>query len=129
MAGFTQIAIAPGTTIDGVLSIASQSLCNQGYEVRSQILGPSTAELFVTKDRDGIKNIVGMGVECHSTITLVAPGQLTVTTDSTWTNKIVAMAVGFFLCWIPFITGIIGCIGQSDLPKAICTCNFTCRCK
>ena len=34
MAGFTQIAIAPGTTIDGVLSIASQSLCNQGYEVR-----------------------------------------------------------------------------------------------
>ena len=121
MAGFTQIAIAPGTTIDGVLSIASQSLCNQGYEVRSQILGPSTAELFVTKDRDGIKNIVGMGVECHSTITLVAPGQLTVTTDSTWTNKIVAMAVGFFLCWIPFITGIIGCIGQSDLPKKIAT--------
>lgn len=121
MAGFTQVAIAPGTTIDGVISIASQSLSNQGYEVRSQILGPSTAEIFVTKDRDGIKNIVGMGVECHSTITLVAPGQLSVTTDSVWTNKIIALAVGWFLCWIPIITGIIGCIGQSDLPKKITT--------
>lgn len=121
MAGFTQVAIAPGTTLDSVIAIASQSLSNQGFEVRSQILGPSSAELFVSKDNDGIKKIVGMGIDCHSTITLVAPGQLSVTTDSTWTNKIVAMAVGWFFCWIPFITGIIGCIGQSDLPKKITT--------
>ncbi len=121
MSAFTQIAVAPELTLEQIITVASQSLCNQGYEVRSQILSPASAEIFVSKDREGFKNIVGMGVECHSAITLTTPGQLNVTTDSVWTNKIIAMAIGCFFCWVALFTGIVGCIGQSDLPKKITT--------
>lgn len=121
MSGFMQISVAPELSLEQIITVASQSLCNQGYEVRSQILGPASAEIFVSKDREGLKNALGMGVECHSAITLTAPGQLNVTTDSVWTNKIIAIAVGCFLCWIALFTGIVGCIGQSDLPKKITT--------
>ena len=40
-------------------------------------------------------------------------------TDAEWTSKITALVVGFFLCLIPFVTGIIGSIGQNNLPGEI----------
>ncbi len=38
-----------------------------------------------------------------------------------WTNKIIAIAIGLFLCWITLVTGIIGLVNQSGLNEKIDT--------
>lgn len=39
--------------------------------------------------------------------------------DAEWTGKIIACSIGCFLCLIPGVTGIIGIVKQSKLPKSI----------
>ena len=62
---------------------------------------------------------MGLGVECSVTLTVMNGSALMVNIESVWTNKIVALIIGWFLCWIPCVTGIIGCLSQSELPKKI----------
>lgn len=122
------IRLLPGTNLASLIDIAAQNLSMQGFDVKSQIMGPCAAEIIVTKDREGIKNsILGLGVECRVAIT-VSNDLLTLSIGSEWTNKIVALVIGWFLCWIPIITGIIGLVNQSGLPDKIFTAfNLACN--
>ncbi len=113
------IQIKPLTDLNALINFISQNLSIQGYAVQSQMMSPESATLVVTKDREGFKNILGLGLECRVTLTKVGDTQLSVNIDSEWTNKIIAGAVGWFLCFIPFITAIIGAINQSNLPDTI----------
>ena len=115
------IQFAPGTDLAAVINYASQSLSAQGYAVQAQMLSPASANLVVTKDRDGFKNIIGLGLECKVMLTVTGEGQLSVNVESEWTNKIIAIAVGWFVCMIPFFTGIAGVINQSNMPEKIFT--------
>ena len=115
------IKLMPGTSLASLIDIAAQNLSMQGFDVKSQVMGPNAAEIIVSKDRDGIKNsILGLGVECRVAIT-VADNILTLSIGSEWTNKIVAFAIAWLLCWIPAVTGIIGLVNQSSLPDKIFT--------
>ena len=115
------IKLMPGTSLASLIDIAAQNLSMQGFDVKSQVMGPNAAEIIVSKDRDGIKNsILGLGVECRVAIT-VADDILTLSIGSEWTNKIVAFAIAWLLCWIPAVTGIIGLVNQSSLPDKIFT--------
>ncbi len=121
MASIKNLKLNPGTNLSILIDIAAQNLSMQGYDVKSQVMGPSAAEIIVSKDRDGIKNsVLGLGVECRVAIT-VADDILTLSIGSEWTNKIIALFIGWFLCWIPIITGVIGLINQSSLPDKIST--------
>lgn len=72
------------------------------------------------KGKDGINNILGMGKAITANCMLMNNNTLNITfTDADWTGKIIACVVGWFLCLIPFITGIVGIVGQSGLPKEI----------
>lgn len=119
MSKTSTIALAPGADIGYILKAAEQQLQAQGYEASSMVMGPGSGSLTVRKDRDGIKNLAGMGVECQATVTAINPGTLTVNVESEWTNKILALALGWILCWVPFVTGIIGCVSQSELPNKL----------
>ncbi len=115
------IRLNPGTNLATLIDFAAQNLSMQGFDVKSQVMGPSAAEIIVTKDREGIKNtILGLGVECRVAIT-VSNDMLTLSINSEWTNKIIALVIGWFLCWIPIITGIVGLVNQSSLPEKIFT--------
>ncbi len=115
------IRLNPGTNLATLIDFAAQNLSMQGFDVKSQVMGPSAAEIIVTKDREGIKNtILGLGVECRVAIT-VANDMLTLSINSEWTNKIIAFVIGWFLCWIPTITGIVGLVNQYNLPEKIFT--------
>lgn len=103
------------------LETAKAQLQAQGFEVTAMPLGDKGGTINVSKDNDGIKKFIGLGVECTVTLTVMNGGSLVVNIESTWTNKIIALCVGWFLCWIPIITGIVGCVNQSDLPKKITT--------
>ena len=101
-----------------VAELAAENLRMQGYEAAVQPMGNS-AMLSVARDRTGFKNIIGLGLECTSTISLMNDNTLNISTESEWSNKIIAVAVGWFLCLVPFITGLVGLINQSELPNKI----------
>lgn len=115
------IKLIHGTSLATIIDIATQNLSMQGYDVKSQVMGPCAAEIIVTKDREGIKNsILGLGLESRVAIT-VSDNVMTLSMGSEWTNKVVALIIGWFLCWVPVITGIVGLINQSCLPDKIFT--------
>lgn len=120
MSSTRNFQVNPNANIHEITQAAAQALSAQGYQCLPQPMGPQSAMLTVSKDRDGIQNFIGLGVECRVTLTL--NGQmLAVTIDSEWSNKIIAMAVGWFICLIPFITGIVGAVNQNSLPDKIFT--------
>ena len=132
MSTIKTIKTYPGTNLATLIDIATQNLSMQSYDIKSQVMGPSAAEVIVTKDRDGLKNtFLGLGLECRVAIT-ATQDSITLTINSEWTNKIVALAIGWIFCWIPFVTGVIGTINQFTLPEKIstaftlaCSSNFT----
>ncbi len=120
MAALRTFQVAPDANIHEIVQAVAQNLSSQGYQCMPQPVGPQSASLTVCKDRDGIQNIIGLGLECRVSLSINGP-QLQVSIDSEWSNKIIAIAVGWFICMIPFITGIIGCINQNSLPEKIFT--------
>ncbi len=117
----------PGASLATIIDAATQNLSMQCYDVKSQIMGPSAAEIIVTRDRTGLKNaFLGLGLECRVAIT-VENDILTLMISNEWANKIVALLIGWIFCWVPFVTGIMGTINQYNLPEKITTA-FTLAC-
>lgn len=76
--------------------------------------------ITVSKNTDGLNHWIGLGEEIKITCMINNDVlNLTLSEDGAWTSKIIAIAVGWFLCCIPFITGIMGCMRQSSLSKGI----------
>lgn len=118
MAKTTIVPLKSGTGIAGVTNAAAEALRAQGFECTPIILNDTLANLNVKIDRDGIKNIIGLGLESKVTLTLMNDS-LNVSVEDEWSNKIIAIALGWFVCLVPFITGIVGCVNQSGLSKKI----------
>lgn len=71
------------------------------------------------KNTGGINMLLGLGEGIKATC-MVANGVLSINfSDGDWTGKIIGLVVGWFICLVPFITAIIGCVKQSQLPKNI----------
>ena len=119
MAKSTTVVLQPGYNMQAIVKMAEQQFVSQGYEVNSAVMGPQSATITILKDRDGIKNIAGLGVECKATLTVMGENTMMVNVESEWGNKILALALGWWLCLIPFITGLIGCSNQSGLPNKV----------
>ncbi len=119
MASMRSIPLAPGANLNTVLAGAQQMLAAQGYEVIVQAYNPNSAMLTVRKNRDGFQNIIGLGLESRANIALISENMLNVNIEHEWTNKIVAIAVGWFCCLVPFITGIVGAVNQNGLSEVI----------
>ena len=107
--------INPDADLFSVIKAVALTMETQGYEANIQMISPQTGVLTVKKDRDGFTNVLGMGLECLN------GNQLQVTIDSEWTNKIIAVAVGWFVCFVPVITGVVGAVNQLSLPDKIFT--------
>ncbi len=112
------LPIRPDADINFIVGQVSQNLQFQGYNVIPTVMSPTTASIVVQKDRDGFKNFLGLGVECRVSMT-INNGSLMLNIDHEWTNKIIAIVIGWFLCLIPFITGIVGAVNQNSLPAKI----------
>ena len=112
--------LSPDADLFSIIKAVALTMETQGYEATVQMISPQTGVLTVKKDRDGFVNALGMGLECRVNFASIN-GQLTVNIDSEWTNKIIAVAVGWFVCFIPVITGIVGAVNQLGLPDKIFT--------
>ncbi len=112
--------INPDADLFSVIKAVALTMETQGYEANIQMISPQTGVLTVKKDREGFMNVLGMGLECRVNFASIN-GQLTVNVDSEWTNKIIAVAVGWFVCFVPVITGVVGAVNQLSLPDKIFT--------
>lgn len=112
--------LQPNTDLFAIIKAIAMTMETQGYEASVQMISPQTGVLTVKKDREGFMNALGMGLECRVNFAAIN-NQLSVNIDSEWTNKIIAVAVGWFVCFIPVITGIVGTINQISLPDKIFT--------
>lgn len=110
----------PEADLFSLIKAVALTMETQGYEANVQMISPQTGVLTVKKDRTGFANALGMGLECRVNFAAIN-GQLTVNVDGEWTNKIIAVAVGWFICFIPVITGIVGAVNQLSLPDKIFT--------
>ena len=119
MATTKTFPIQENVRLEQILSAAEQNLVAQGYSVQPVQMNDVSGTLTVSKDYDGVKKLIGLGSSCRATVSIQNGNTLMVNIDSEWTNKILAMAIGWFFCLVPLITGIVGCTNQSGLPNKI----------
>ena len=101
-------------TIDRVVQLYQ----NKGFSVSVMPMGTGVSIDF-RKDDGGIKKFIGLALGIKANIMVHERMIVVDFVDAEWTGKILALAVGWIFCFIPFITGIIGCIKQSELPNSI----------
>ena len=77
-----------GAELGEVVAVATQNLQALGYDVASNVMNAQSASILVTKDNEGIKNLLGLGLECTVTLTRLGENQVTITIDEKWTNHL-----------------------------------------
>ena len=90
----------------------------KGFAVNVASFNGSSVITF-DKNTGGINMLLGMGEGIKATCTLNNDSLIINFSDGDWTGKIVGLLVGWFLCLVPFITAIVGCVKQTSLPKSI----------
>lgn len=93
----------------------------KGFQVR-KVKMKNGVRLVFGKGCGGINMLLGLGVGITATCAVHGKegDTLSVTfSDGDWTGKIVGFIAGWFLCFIPVITAIVGCIRQSSFPSEI----------
>ncbi len=100
----------------------SEQLANiyrqKGYNANVVYLNGNTV-ITIEKDLGGINTVLGLGqgikVNCAQSGNLLTVSYF----DEEWTSKIIGIAIGWFLCFIPLITGAVGAYQQYSLPNNI----------
>ncbi len=93
----------------------------KGFNVRVLKM-KNGAKITFDKKCGGINMLLGLGqgITANFTIHGKEKDTLSVTySDGDWAGKIIGLIVGWFMCWIPCITAIIGIFKQLSLPKDI----------
>ncbi len=93
----------------------------QGFGVAVASLSPNSIRLTFDKNCGGVNMLLGMGLGITANIILNGNLLCINYVDGDWTGKIIGLATGWILCWVPFVTAIVGSINQSGLPKKINT--------
>lgn len=90
----------------------------KGYTVNVANMNGSSVLTF-DKGTGGINMLLGLGEGIKATCMLTNNALSINFSDGDWTGKIIGLIAGWFLCLIPMVTAIIGCVKQSKLPKEI----------
>ena len=118
MADTKMIPITEDFDLHKMIEQLVQTYRGNGFDVQAMQMGDGVSITF-SKDNDGIKKFVGLALGIKANISINNSTLMVNFSDAEWTGKIIAMAVGWFLCLIPFIIGIYGALKQSELPKTI----------
>ena len=91
----------------------------KGFSVNVANIDDGTSVVVFDKDTGGINMLLGLGLGVKGTCTCTNGNLIINYTEEEWTGKIIGLAVGWILCWIPFVTALIGVAQQSSLTKNI----------
>ena len=118
MAQNLMLPVNPNFNLPAFVQQLSDTYRSKGYTTNIMDMGGNFS-IVIEKDTTGIQNLLGLSE--HICVNCIFNGNtLNLNyTDEQWTGKIIALAVGWFVCCVPFITGIIGCVRQYSLPTNI----------
>lgn len=91
----------------------------KGYIVTTALSGTDNLRVRLEKNCGGINLLMGLGKGITASCSLQNNTLVVNYLEGDWIGKIIGLAVGWILCFIPFITAIIGCIQQVGLPNEI----------
>lgn len=118
MASPARINVSPQFNMANFTKQLASLYQSRGFAVTTTSFGTSTAIKF-DKDTGGINMLLGLGQGATANCTL-NNGVLNISyNNEDWTGKIIGLAVGWILCFVPFITAIIGIVKQVQLTKDI----------
>ncbi|MGN0557310.1 MAG: hypothetical protein ACI4IV_05630 [Acutalibacteraceae bacterium] len=118
MANNVMMNVKPDFRMDLFANQLADTYRSKGYMVNVANMN-GTCMITFDKGTGGINTLLGMGKGIKATCMMVNDTLSINFSDADWTGKIIACVVGWFLCFIPIITGIIGIAGQLGLPKEI----------
>ena len=118
MADTVYINVAPDFNIHAFAAQLAEKYRMEGFNVTVADFNGAQVITF-DKNTGGINMLLGLGQGIKATC-MYQNGVLSINfSDGDWTGKIIGLVVGWFLCLIPFITAIVGCFKQVQLPKDI----------
>ena len=118
MANSVMLKVGPAFNLEVFSNQLADTYRAKGFAVNVASFNGSSVITF-DKNTGGINMLLGMGEGIKATCTLNNDSLIINFSDGDWTGKIVGLLVGWFLCLVPFITAIVGCVKQTSLPKSI----------
>lgn len=118
MAKSLMINVPQGFSVEGMCESLRDMYQAKGFSVNIMTMNNAVRMQF-DKGCGGINMILGMGKGITATCVHQNNNLIVNYSDEEWTGKIIGLCIGWVLCFIPFITAIIGCINQSSLSKDI----------
>ena len=112
--------ITPNFNMQELTKQITQIYQAKGFSVIAIPIGTGVSITF-SKNDSGIQKFIGLSLGIKANIMLQNEHIIVNFSDAEWTGKIIGFAIGWILCFIPFIIAIVGSIQQSDLPKSIGT--------
>lgn len=95
----------------------------KGYDVIVTSSNGNSMSLVIQKDNDGVKNYIGLGTQEELNLSVVQSSSdktLNISfNDGCMTMRVIDIAVGWFVCFVPFFTGIMGFVNQSNFQKSL----------
>ena len=91
----------------------------KGFAVNIAPTGNNSSVINFDKGTGGINTLLGLGLGVKANCTYSNGSLMINYFDEEWTGKIVGFVVGWFLCFIPLITAIIGTVQQFSLTGNI----------
>lgn len=120
MASTLMINVSQNFSMDIFTQKLADTYRAKGFNIAVANMNGSSIITF-DKGVGGINMLLGLGQGIKATCALMG-NTLTINySDGDWTGKIIGLVIGWFLCLIPAITAIVGCVKQSSLPKNINT--------
>lgn len=103
------------------------SFCNQlaeeyrqkGFNVQNPSAMGTIRQIIIEKDNDGIQNYLGLGTQEEINITYTGNTLNATFNDGCQTMRFIAIGLGWFICFVPFITGIMGMSKHSNFTKEL----------
>ena len=128
MAESFMLNVKPNFQLTTLVGKLSQIYTQNGFTVTGSTFGenadstqviPNVFSMKIEKGNEGITKVLGLGKSIVVNFS-VANNILSVNFSGIeWTGKIITIAIGWLLCFFPLITGIVGVVGQLELPKDI----------
>ena len=97
----------------------TNSFVAQGFTVTVSPIAPNSVKVRLEKSCGGINLLFGLGEGITANCTLNGTMLYVNYTEGDWTGKIIGFAVGWIICWVPFMTAIIGTVKQCGLSKKV----------
>lgn len=118
MANSVMLKVNPSFDLEAFSNQLADAYRAKGFAVNVTTFDGSSIITF-DKNTGGINMLLGMGEGIKATCTMNNDSLTINFSDGDWTGKIIGLAVGWIVCFVPFITAIVGCVKQTSLPKSI----------